>query len=52
MQPLWGAFTGPRDLLLSNLSGLVGLAGLALLSLAIGGLLYRDLGRAPQGLPQ
>jgi hypothetical protein len=52
VQPLWGAFTGPRDLLLSNLSGLVGLAGLALLSLAIGGLLYRDLGRAPQGLTQ
>jgi hypothetical protein len=52
MQPVIGAFAGPRDLLLSNLPGLVGLAGLVLLSLAIGGVLYRDLGRTPQGLPQ
>ena len=43
-------FVGPRDLVLGNLAGLVGLAALAVLSFAIGGLLYRDLGRAPQGL--
>jgi hypothetical protein len=49
-EPLLGAFAGPRDLLLGNLVGLTWLAGLALLSLAIGGLLYRDLGRAPRGL--
>jgi hypothetical protein len=49
-QPVLAAFTGPRDLLLGNLLGLIGLAGLALLSCAIGGFLYRDLGRAPRGL--
>jgi hypothetical protein len=49
-QPVLGVFAGPRDLLLGNLLGLVGLAGLALLSFAIGGFLYRDLGRAPRGL--
>jgi hypothetical protein len=43
-------FAGPRDLLLGNLFGLSGLIGLAMLSIAIGGLLYRDLGRAHQGL--
>jgi hypothetical protein len=48
-QPALAVFAGPRELLLGNLAGLTGLAGLALLSLAIGGLLYRDLGRAPQG---
>ncbi len=49
-QPLLIVFAGPRDLLLGNLAGLAGLAGLALLSSAIGGLLYQDLGRAPRGL--
>ena len=49
-QPVFGVFAGPRDLLLGNLVGLTGLAGLALLSLGIGGLLYRDLGRAPREL--
>jgi hypothetical protein len=49
-QPVLVVFAGPRDLLLGNLVGLSGLAGLALLSLAIGGLLYRDLGRASRGL--
>jgi hypothetical protein len=51
-QPVLVVFAGPRDLLLGNLAGLAGLAGMAMLSLAIGGLLYRELGRAPQGLPQ
>jgi len=50
LQPVVVVFAGPRDLILGNLVGLTGLAGLALLSLAIGGLLYRDLGRAPRGL--
>ena len=49
-QPVLGVFAGPRDLLLGNLVGLFGLAAVALLSIGIGGLLYRDLGRAPQGL--
>jgi hypothetical protein len=31
---------------------LVGLAGLAVLSFAVGGVLYRELGRAPRGLAQ
>ena len=50
LQPAVVVFAGPRDLLLGNLVGLAGLAGLALLSFAVGGLLYRDLGRAPRGL--
>jgi hypothetical protein len=50
VEPVVVVFAGPRDLLLGNLAGLAGLAGLALLSFAIGGLLYRDLGRAPRGL--
>jgi hypothetical protein len=51
-QPLLNAYVGPRDLLLGNLAGLVGLAGLAVLSFAIGGVLYRELGRTPRGLAQ
>ena len=52
LQPLLNAYVAPRDLLLGNLAGLVGLAGLAVLSVAIGGVLYRELGRAPRGLAQ
>jgi hypothetical protein len=47
-EPVLGVFATPRDLLLGNLLGLAGLAGLAVLSVAIGGLLYRELGRAPR----
>jgi hypothetical protein len=50
LQSVLGVVAGPRDLLLGNLAGLAGLAGLALLSFTVGGLLYRDLGRAPRGL--
>ncbi len=51
-QSLLVVFAGPRDLLLGNLVGIFGLTGMALLSLAIGALLYHDLGRAPRGLAQ
>jgi len=51
-QPVLVVFSGPRDLVLGNLVGLGGLVALAVLSFAIGGLLYRDLGRAPRGFAQ
>jgi hypothetical protein len=50
LSPVLLALAAPRDILLSNLPGLVGLAGLAIFSLALAGVLYRELGRTSRQL--
>lgn len=45
--PVAAVLASQRDVLLSNLPGLVGLVALAVFSLALGAVLYRELGRAP-----